>query len=54
MAGDYPDQDIDMCSSLMVCWVSALTAGLRFGDIGAVMEPRPSTDPTWLFLVLCA
>ena len=32
--------------------MSAVTNGLREGDIGKIMEPRPSSDPQYLFLVL--
>jgi len=52
VAGDYPDPDIDWCTNLFVCWVSAVTNGLREGDIGKIMEPRGSDDPRYPFLVL--
>ena len=52
VAGDYPDPDIDWCRNLFVCWVSAVTNGLREGDIGKIMEPRPSSDSRYLWIVL--
>jgi len=52
VAGDYPDPDIDWCTNLFVCWVSAVTNGLREGDIGKIMEPRPSTDDRYLWIVI--
>ena len=52
VAGDYPDPDIDWCTNLFVCWVSAVTNGLREGDIGKIMEPRPSDDARYPFMVL--
>jgi len=52
VAGDYPDPDIDWCTNLFVCWVSAVTNGLREGDIGKIMEPRSSDDSRYPFLVL--
>ena len=43
--GDYPDEDIPMCTNLPDCWVGALSEGLRGGDIGGFMDPRKPTDP---------
>ena len=52
VAGDYPDPDIDWCTNLFVCWVSAVVNGLREGDIGRIMEPRPSTDDRFVWITL--
>ena len=51
IAEDYPDPDIEMCGSVFICWLSALTNGLRDGDIGKIMEPTGSQDPRYPFLV---
>ena len=40
-----------MCGTIFVCWLSALTNGLREGDIGKIMEPTGSDDPRYLYLV---
>ena len=41
-----------MCGTVFVCWLSALTNGLREGDIGKIMEPTGSHDPRYPFLVV--
>ena len=52
LADDYPNDDIDMCTTLFNCWISALSNGLREGDIGHIMEPRPADDSRHWFLVV--
>ena len=49
--GDYPDDDLPRCSTLPLCWVAAMTGGLQQGDIGQIMELKPSDDPLYPFLV---
>ena len=44
--GDYPDEDIPMCTNLPDCWVGALSEGLRGGDIGGFMDPNPNPNPS--------
>jgi hypothetical protein len=46
------ESDNEMCTTLLVCWVSALASGLREGDIGQIMEAKRSTDEAWSFTVL--
>jgi hypothetical protein len=49
--GDYPDDDIPLCTNLPVCWVGALNEGLRGGDVGAFMDPRDPQDPYFFLQV---
>jgi Ca2+/Na+ antiporter len=42
--GNYPDEDVPMCTSLFSCFLNALNEGLRSGDIGSFMEPAAETD----------
>ena len=41
-----------MCRSVFVCWLSALSNGLREGDIGKIMQPTGSSDPLYPILVV--
>lgn len=42
--GNYPDEDVPMCTSLFSCFLNALNEGLRSGDIGSFMEPATEAD----------
>ena len=44
--------NVDMCPDVFVCWVTALSSGLRKGDIGEVMELRTADDPWWPYLAV--
>ena len=52
VVGDYPDEEIPLCTTLPTCTVAALNEGLRGGDIGGFMEPRPPHDPLFYVQVL--
>ena len=42
--GNYPDEDVPMCTSLFSCFLNALNEGLRSGDIGSFMDPAMPGD----------
>jgi hypothetical protein len=44
---DVGDRPVDVCTDLFVCWVSALSSGLRMGDLGGVMQTIPHVDGRW-------
>jgi len=47
---NYPDEDIPMCTNLLVCWVGAINEGLRASDIGAIMEPARPDEAFGMFV----
>jgi len=38
---NYPDDDVAMCDDLFMCFLNAMSEGLRAGDIGAIIDPTP-------------
>jgi len=50
---NYPDEDIPMCTNLLVCWVGAINEGLRASDLGAILDPVGADEPgTFVFNVV--
>lgn len=47
--GNYPDEDVPMCTSLFSCFLNALNEGLRSGDIGSFMDPATPDDTAGYF-----
>ena len=41
---NYPDEDIPMCTDLLVCFLNTFNEGLRGGDIGAIIDPSAPAD----------
>jgi len=44
---DISDGPVEMCTDLVVCWISTLSTGLRKGDLGEVMQTVPAGDPNY-------
>jgi len=42
--GNFPDEDLPMCTNLFNCFLNALNEGLRSGDIGSFMDPPVPGD----------
>ena len=49
---NYPDEDIPMCTDLLVCFLNTFNEGLRGGDIGAIIDPSAPADGSFMFKLL--
>mmetsp|Transcript_15807 Transcript_15807/g.33495 ORF Transcript_15807/g.33495 Transcript_15807/m.33495 type:complete len:274 (-) Transcript_15807:600-1421(-) len=44
---NYPDEDIDLCDDLLVCFLNTFNEGLRAGDVGAIIDPASPGDSSY-------
>ena len=43
------DEDIPMCTDLLVCYLNTFNEGLRGGDVGAIIDPSATDDEYFTF-----